>query len=205
MSRLFWGCRGCLDFSAGRIYYISKRKKQTETQMTTPQIMKIYKFPEPVLREQAEPVENIDEKIQKLIDAMGETMYAAPGIGLAANQVGEPIQLLVYDLTPKEKGRSLCVLINPEIVATEGEILHDEACLSVIDFSAEVKRHAMVKVRGIDRHGKPVDVEAEGLMAICLQHEIDHLNGKLFIDHISSLKRALYKRRLKKMLKNGED
>jgi len=173
--------------------------------MAASQIMKIYKFPEPVLRKQTEPVENIDEEIQKLIDAMGETMYAAPGIGLAANQVGEPIQLLVYDLTPRDKGRNLCVLMNPEIVAAEGEILYDEACLSVIDFSAEVKRHAMVKVRGIDRNGKPADIEAEGLMAICLQHEIDHLNGKLFIDHISSLKRALYKRRLKKILRNGKD
>jgi peptide deformylase len=173
--------------------------------MSGSQIMKIYKFPEPVLREQGEPVENIDGDIQNLIDAMGETMYAAPGIGLAANQVGEPIQLLVYDLTPKDKGRDLCVLINPEIVEAEGEIVYDEACLSVIDFSAEVKRHAMVKVRGVDRHGKPVDIEAEGLMAICLQHEIDHLNGKLFIDHISSLKRALYKRRLQKMLKDGKD
>lgn len=157
------------------------------------------------MREQAEPVENIDEEIQTLIDAMGQTMYSAPGIGLAANQVGEPIQLLVYDLTPKDKERSLCALINPEIVSAEGEILYDEACLSVIDFSAEVKRCAMVKVRGFDRHGKPVDIEADGLMAICLQHEIDHLNGRLFIDHISSLKRALYKRRLQKMLKNGKD
>jgi peptide deformylase len=170
--------------------------------MSTEQIMKIYKFPEPVLRKQSEPIENIDEEIQKLIDAMGETMYAAPGIGLAANQVGEALQLLVYDLTPKDKGQNLCVLINPEIVSAEGEIIYDEACLSVIDFSAQVKRRAMVKVRGFDRHGKPVDVEAEGLMAICLQHEIDHLNGKLFIDRISSLKRALYKRRLQKMLKN---
>jgi peptide deformylase len=173
--------------------------------VSTSEIMKIYTFPERVLREQANPVENIDEDLQKLIDAMGETMYAAPGIGLAANQVGEPIQLLIYDLTPKDKGRNLCVLMNPEIVSAEGEIVYDEACLSVIDFSAEVKRHAMVKVRGFDRHGKPVDIEAEGLMAICLQHEIDHLNGKLFIDHISSLKRALYKRRLQKMLKKEKD
>ncbi|MCU0595929.1 MAG: peptide deformylase [Desulfobacterota bacterium] len=172
--------------------------------MSSPKIMKIYKFPEPVLREKAEPVENIDGEIQGLIDAMGETMYAAPGIGLAANQVGEAIRLLVYDLTPKDKGRDLCVLINPEIVEAEGEILYDEACLSVIDYSAEVKRSALVKVRGFDRHGKPVDVEAEGLMAICLQHEIDHLNGKLFIDHISSLKRALYKRKLQKMLKSED-
>jgi len=97
------------------------------------------------------------------------------------------------------------VLINPEIVYGEGEIVYDEACLSVIDFSAEVSRKAQIKVCGCDRHGKPVEVEAEGLLAICLQHEIDHLNGKLFIDHISSLKRALYKRRLNKMLKKGED
>lgn len=204
MSRLFWN-RRCLDFSAGRIYYGLETQKESETPMTTPQIMKIYKFPEPVLREQAEPVENIDDDLQKLIDDMGETMYSAPGIGLAANQIGEPIRLLVYDLTPRDKGRNLCVLMNPEIIEAEGEIVYDEACLSVIDFSAEVKRHAMVKVRGFDRHGKPVDIEAEGLMAICLQHEIDHLNGKLFIDHISSLKRALYKRRLQKMLKKEKD
>jgi peptide deformylase len=180
-------------------------RKESEKLMSTPQIMKIYKFPEPVLREQAEPVEDIDDELLKLIDDMGETMYAAPGIGLAANQVGEPLQVLVYDLTPRDQERNLCVLMNPEIVSAEGEIIYDEACLSVIDFSAEVKRYAMVKVRGIDRHGKPVDIEAEGLMAICLQHEIDHLNGKLFIDHISSLKRALYKRRLQKMLKGEKD
>jgi peptide deformylase len=172
--------------------------------MSSSPIMKIYKFPEPVLRKKAEPVEHIDGEIQSLIDAMGETMYAAPGIGLAANQVGEPIRLLVYDLTPKDRGRDLCVLINPEIVEAEGEIVYDEACLSVIDYSAEVKRNARVKVRGFDRHGKPVDVEAEDLMAICLQHEIDHLNGKLFIDHISSLKRALYKRKLQRMLKDDD-
>jgi len=180
-------------------------QKESDIQMTTPEIMKIYKFPEPVLREQAEPVETIDDDLQKLIEDMGETMYSAPGIGLAANQIGEPIRLLVYDLTARDKGRNLSVLMNPEIIAAEGEIVYDEACLSVIDFSAEVKRHAMVKVSGFDRHGKPVDIEAEGLMAICLQHEIDHLNGKLFIDHISSLKRALYKRRLQKMLKKEKD
>jgi len=173
--------------------------------MTRPEIRKIYKFPEPVLRERAEPVENIDDELQRLIDDMGETMYSAPGIGLAANQVGEPIRLLVYDLNARDKGRNLCVLMNPEIVAAEGEIVYDEACLSVVDFSAEVKRHAKVQVRGFDRHGKPVNIEAEGLMAICLQHEIDHLDGKLFIDHISSLKRALYKRRLQKMLKKEKD
>jgi peptide deformylase len=168
-------------------------------------IMKIFTYPEPVLKTVAEPVANIDGELQKLIDGMGETMYTAPGIGLAANQVGELRRLLVYDLGYKTEGRNLSVLVNPEIVHGEGEIVYDEACLSVIDFSAEVTRHAQIKVRGYDRHGKPVEIEAEGLLAICLQHEIDHLNGKLFIDHISSLKRALYKRKLQKMLKKGKD
>lgn len=163
--------------------------------------MKIYTYPDSVLRALAEPVENIDEDIQKLIDCMGETMYGAPGIGLAANQVGEKKRILVYDLAPRDQGRNLCVLINPEIVLAEGDIVHEESCLSVIDFAAEVKRNARIKVQGVDRDGNPVDIEAEDLLAICLQHEIDHLNGSLFIDHISSLKRALYKKKLKKILK----
>jgi len=163
--------------------------------------LKIYTYPDSVLRAKAEPVEHIDGDIQKLIDGMGETMYGAPGIGLAANQVGEKKRILVYDITPKDHGRNLCVLINPEIVLAEGDIVHEESCLSVIDFAAEVKRHAKIKVRGVDRDGNPVDIEAEDLLAICLQHEIDHLNGTLFIDHISSLKRALYKKKLKKILK----
>ena len=165
--------------------------------------LKIYTYPDAVLRITTEPVENIDGDIQKLIDGMGETMYGAPGIGLAANQVGEKKRILVYDLTPKDQGRSLSVIINPEIVLAEGDIIHEESCLSVIDFAAEVKRHAKIKVRGVDRDGDPVDIEAEGLLAICLQHEIDHLNGTLFIDHISSIKRALYKKKLKKMLKKA--
>jgi len=167
--------------------------------------MKIYTYPDSVLREEAEPVRKVDDDLLALIDAMGETMYAAPGIGLAANQVGSLQRLLVYDLTPRLDGKDLSVIINPEIIQAEGEIVYDEACLSVIDFSAEVKRHAKVKVRGYDRNEKPVDIEAEGLLAICLQHEIDHLNGKLFIDHVSSLKRALYKKRLQKLLKKGSE
>jgi peptide deformylase len=165
--------------------------------------MKIFTFPESVLLSKSEVVENIDEDIQKLIDSMGATMYAAPGIGLAANQVGNLNRIFVYDLTPKDKGRNLSVLINPEIVQAEGKIEYEEACLSVVDFSSEVTRSAYVKVRGVDRQGKPVDVEAEGLLAICFQHEIDHLNGVLFLDHVSNLKRALYKKKLKKMLKKG--
>ena len=171
--------------------------------MTEP--MRIHTYPDPVLRAKAEVVENVDDELVDLIEGMGEIMYAAPGIGLAANQVGSLKRVLVYDLTPRVDGRNLCVIINPEIVQAEGEIVYEEACLSVIDYSAEVKRHARIKVRGYDRNEKPVDIEAEDLLAICLQHEIDHLNGKLFIDHISSLKRALYKKKIQKMLKKGND
>jgi peptide deformylase len=166
-----------------------------------PDKMKIYTYPDRILRNKAEPVENIDGEMQKLIDGMAETMYAAPGIGLAAVQVGEDKRVIVYDLSPRDETRDLSVLINPEIVMAEGNIVYEEACLSVVDFSAEVSRSAKVKVRGVDRHGHPVDIEAEGLLAVCLQHEIDHLNGLLFIDHISSLKRSLYKKKLKKGLK----
>lgn len=166
--------------------------------------LKIHTYPDPVLREEAELVENIDEKIQVLVDHMIATMYAAPGIGLAANQVGELKRVIVFEAEPGKEGRNPCVLINPEIVQDEGLITYEESCLSVIDFSAEVSRRAQVKVRGMDRHGKQVNIEAEDLLAICLQHEIDHINGILYIDHISSLKRALYKKRLKKRLKENK-
>ena len=168
------------------------------------QRLKVHTYPDPVLRKEARKVENINGELQTLVDNMAETMYAAPGIGLAANQVGEPIRVLIYDVTSRDAGRNLSVLINPEIIMTEGEVIHEESCLSVIDFSAEVKRNANIKVKGFDRHGKPVDIEAEGLLAICLQHEIDHLNGTLIIDHISNLKRSLYKKKLKKILKQNE-
>jgi peptide deformylase len=164
-------------------------------------ILEIYTYPDPILRERAFPVENIDGETQKLIDDMAETMYKAPGIGLAAVQVGEPVRIIIYDVTPKEEGENLSVIINPEIVSCEGSTSFEEACLSVIDYSAEVKRSSKVCVKGLDRDGNPVEIEAEGLQSICLQHEIDHLNGILFIDHISSIKRSLYKKRLKKMLK----
>jgi len=162
--------------------------------------LRIFTYPDSVLKARAEPVANIDGDLQEVIESMGETMYDAPGIGLAANQVGLLKRILVYDLSPRGEGRKLCVLVNPEIVEGEGKIVHEEACLSVIDYSAEVSRHARIRVKGFDRHGSPVDLEAEDLLAVCLQHEIDHLNGVLYIDHISSLKRALYRKRLKKML-----
>ncbi|NLA75063.1 MAG: peptide deformylase [Deltaproteobacteria bacterium] len=166
--------------------------------------LKIYRFPDTVLRTKARPVENIDGKLQKFIDDMTETMYRAPGIGLAAIQVGEPISLVVYDISPPEEGHKINVIMNPEIVSREGTVTYEEACLSVFDYSAEVTRSNKILVKAIDREGKPIEIEAEGLHAVCLQHEIDHLNGLLFIDHISTLKRSLYKNRLKKILNKEE-
>lgn len=171
--------------------------------METSEPMRICTYPESVLRQTATPVENINDDIINLIDRMTVTMYQAPGIGLAANQVGEPIRVVVYDLSDREEGPKPKVLINPEIVTAEGEVVYEESCLSVIDYSAEVRRNSHIKVAGFDRNGNPVDLEAEGLMAICLQHEIDHLNGVLYIDHISNLKRALYKKKLRKILKKN--
>lgn len=164
-------------------------------------LRKIITYPHPVLKEVAEPVKKISPEIQELVRHMAETMYAASGVGLAANQIGVLKRVLIFDLSGKDEERKLTALINPEITWAEGETIHEEACLSVIDFAAEVRRSARVKVKALNLEGEPVEIEDEGLLAICLQHEIDHLNGILFIDRLSSLKRTLYKRRLKKILK----
>jgi peptide deformylase len=165
-------------------------------------LLKILTYPDNFLRRSAKPVENIDGSLQKVVDDMAETMYHAPGVGLAAIQIGINKSLIVYDVKPQDEKRLLQVLINPRIVESEGEFLsEEEGCLSVPDFRATVKRAARILVEGFDREGKPLRFEAEGLPAVVLQHEIDHLNGKLFIDRISSLKRELYKRRMRKKLK----
>jgi len=161
-------------------------------------IIPIHTFPDQVLKTRAEEVTDINGDLQQLIDDMGATMYGAPGLGLAANQVGDLRRVIVFDVSAKEGPRDLQVIINPCITACEGEIVHNEGCLSVLDFSAEVRRSSRVCVTGVDREGKPITVEAEGLKAVVLQHEIDHLDGILFIDRISRLKRGLYVRRLKK-------
>ena len=167
--------------------------------------MRIFTYPDAILKAKAEPVQDIDEGIRNLVDNMCETMYSAMGIGLAANQVGELKRILVYDVNQTEAGPNPAVLINPEIVLTEGDVVQEESCLSVIDFSADVARKEKIKVRGVDKDGKPVDIEADGLLARCLQHEIDHLNGVLFIDHISALKRTLYTKKVKKMMKASKN
>lgn len=162
-------------------------------------VLPIRKLPDPVLRKQAGDITEITAELQRLIDDMAETMYAAPGLGLAATQVGALHRLIVFDVSHREGGpRDLQVVLNPCITAGEGEFLHEEGCLSVVDFTAEVRRHARVTVKGLDREGKPIELTGEGLLAVVMQHEVDHLDGILFIDHISRLKRGLYLRRLKK-------
>ena len=159
----------------------------------------ILQYPANFLSQPTQPLDNIDGNVQEMIDKMALTMYNAPGIGLAAIQVGWDKSVLIYDISPREESRSLQVLINPKVITREGEILSEnEGCLSVPDFRADVKRAAYMTVEGHDRDGNPLKIDAEGLLAIVLQHEIDHLNGTLFIERISSLKRQLYKRRMKK-------
>ena len=165
--------------------------------------LKILTYPDNVLRNPTRELDNIDGDVQKMIDQMSDTMYAAPGIGLAAIQVGWDRSVLIYDVSPSEDGGALQVLINPRIIEREGEILSEnEGCLSVPEFRADVKRYASILVEGLDREGRPLKLEAEGMLAIVLQHEIDHLKGKLFIDHISALKRQMYTRRVKKKLRS---
>ena len=156
----------------------------------------ILEYPDPRLRTKAQPVVVFDAALQTLIDAMFETMYAAPGIGLAATQVNVHRQLLVLDVS-EEKNQPL-VLINPRIVAQEGSQTYQEGCLSVPGIYADVDRADRITVEALDRHGQPLHLQAEGLLAVCIQHEMDHLVGKLFVDYLSPLKRDLVRRKLEK-------
>ena len=166
-------------------------------------ILEILKYPDPRLQKVAAPVKNISTETAQLIDDMLETMYAAPGVGLAAPQVGTSLRIVVMDVDHENPHKQVYKLINPVITRSGGEIVWEEGCLSVVDFTAEVRRAAQVEVVALDEHEKEFKIEAEGLLAVALQHEIDHLDGKLFIDRISRLKRDLYTRRRKKMLKSG--
>ena len=170
-------------------------------------IREICTYPDPVLRNKTSRVERIDNALDRLIEDMVETMHAAPGVGLAANQVGVPLQLAVIDLSSRENEEQrhpLLVIINPELLVMEGSVLEEEGCLSIPDYAEKVRRAARVKVRAQDRTGKLFELEAEGLMAKALQHEIDHLNGLLFVDRLSSLKKHLFKRRFRKTLTEKE-
>jgi peptide deformylase len=151
----------------------------------------ILTLPDPRLRLVSKPVDKIDAATRRLIDDMFETMYGAPGIGLAAIQVGVPKRVIIMDLAKKDEPRSPKVYINPEVVwASEERATYEEGCLSIPEYYEEVERPAQVRVRYTDLEGNAQEVEAGGLLATCLQHEIDHLNGVLFIDHISKLKRS---------------
>jgi len=157
-------------------------------------------LPDPLLRQVSRPVERVDDELRRFAGDMLETMYDAPGIGLAAIQVGEPLRLLVIDLAKEDEEPAPQIFVNPEIVARgDGVNVHEEGCLSIPDYYAEVERPDTIDVTYLDGDGKPREMHAEGLMATCLQHEIDHLNGVLFIDHISKLKRDMVVRKFRKL------
>jgi peptide deformylase len=167
-------------------------------------LLKIRTYPDPVLKETAKDIKDIDGRVNTLVDSMVQTMYAAPGIGLAAPQIGESGRLIVIDIDHQNPGKQLLKLINPQIIERNGVVTWEEGCLSVVDYNAEVKRSAQVLVRAYTPEQKEIEVEADGLLAVVLQHEIDHLDGKLFIDRISRIKRELYRRKLQKALKEGK-
>jgi len=156
----------------------------------------ILHLPDPRLRRQAAPVTEVTPAIRQLIADMAATMYAAPGVGLAAIQVDEPVRVVVIDVS--EERNALLVLINPEIIATDGEQTLEEGCLSVPGIYEPVTRAAHVKIRARDRDGKPFELAADGLLATCIQHEIDHLDGRLFVDRLSRLKQGRIRKKLEK-------
>ena len=156
----------------------------------------IIEFPDPRLRTVARPVREVDTRIRKLIDDMFETMYEAPGIGLAATQVDVHERLLVLDVS-EDKSYPM-VFINPEILSSEGSQVYQEGCLSVPGIYADVKRAETIVVRALDRDGQSFEISADGLLAVCIQHEMDHLAGKVFVDYLSPLKRELVRKKLAK-------
>ena len=165
----------------------------------------ILSYPDPRLKTVAGEVPNLDGNVAQLCEDLAETMYAAPGIGLAATQVGEPVRIVVLDIHEKDEGpgKHLLKLVNPIITEREGLITFEEGCLSVPDFTAEVKRAQRILLKAWTPDEKEIAIEADGLLAVALQHELDHLDGKLFIDRISRLKRDLYRARQRKLDRQG--
>ncbi|MFH2125081.1 MAG: peptide deformylase [Pseudomonadota bacterium] len=168
-------------------------------------VLPIKTFPDPVLNRVCRQVNEVDDDLKQLSQDMLDTMYAAPGVGLAAPQVGRDLRLVVIDCTPRDQEPQPLVLFNPRIVEMEGQVIFEEGCLSVPDFTSDVTRAERVVVKAMDLEGRPITVEGNGLMAICLQHELDHLEGRLFLDRISPLKRSLYKKRRLKQIKRGDE
>jgi len=160
-------------------------------------------LPDPVLRQASKPIERVDGELKRLADDMLETMYDAPGIGLAAIQIGVPRRVLVIDVAREGEDKQPQVFINPEILkSSEERSVYEEGCLSIPDYYAEVERPAVITLKYLDRDGKEQTIDADGLLATCLQHEIDHLNGVLFIDHISRLKREMVIKKFTKAAKS---
>jgi peptide deformylase len=162
-------------------------------------IREIIIWPDPVLKEIAKPVDRVDDDVRRLLDDMSETMYAADGVGLAAPQIGVLKRCIVIDTSPRQDGQKLIHLVNPVIVRAEGRTTYTEGCLSIPGEAEDVERYEKVWVRALDYHGKELELECEGLLSIASQHEADHLEGTLFVDHLSSLKREIIKRRMKKL------
>ena len=169
-------------------------------------LREIITLPDPRLRLVSKPVDAIDDSVRRLIDDMFETMYEAPGIGLAAIQIGVPKRVVTMDLAKKDEPRNPQVFLNPEVLWTSDEIgVYEEGCLSIPEYYEEVERPAQVRVGFLDRDGAAREVEADGLFATCLQHEIDHINGVLFIDHISKLKRSRVIKKFAKAAKRADE
>jgi len=167
-------------------------------------ILPIRHYPDDVLRKQVPLEKEIDQRLIDLAGEMAETMYAAPGVGLAAPQVGESRRLIVLDCNPKDSPR-LITAVNPEIILRDGECYEEEGCLSVPGYYSQVTRSSRIKVRFLDLKGKEVTLDCAGLLAVCFQHEIDHLDGVLFIDHLSSLKKSMFRRKYKKLQAQQEE
>jgi peptide deformylase len=165
-------------------------------------LLTILEFPDPRLRTKAQPVTQFDAALKNLAEDMLATMYAAPGIGLAASQVDRHIQMLVLDVS--EEKNAPMVIVNPRILEREGSEVCQEGCLSVPGIFADVERAGRVKLAAQDVTGKPIEIEAEGLLAVCIQHEMDHLVGKLFVDYLSPLKRDMVRKKLEKQRRHSE-
>ena len=164
-------------------------------------LLDILIYPDPRLHEKSQPVAEIDDGIRRLIDDMAETMYAAPGIGLAAPQVDQRKRIIVVDTS--EDKNSLQAFINPQIIARDGQVESEEGCLSVPDIFAPVVRAESIRVQALDRNGDSFEMDAEGLLAVCIQHEIDHLDGKVFVDYLSRLKQDRIRKKLDKMMRRS--
>jgi peptide deformylase len=162
-------------------------------------VREIVIWPDPILTQKAKPVDALDDTVRRLLDDMAETMYAADGVGLAAPQIGELRRMIVIDTSPRQEGQRLLHLVNPEIVRKEGVATWTEGCLSIPGEAEDVERADKVWVRALGRDGKAFELECDELLAIAVQHEHDHLQGTVFVDHLSSLKRELIRRRMKKL------